>query len=289
MLILSLLAMLSLTGCGDSKDEPAPPFKPKDVTPNSRLFASHEKSVGYVLWPEASIDDSMLKGEGYGYGYYYQHRAEAESFEEMMVMCQVPKSVLNAMSTRNLVVTCFKHPFTMNYFAYNDEYYGLMVTMTANCYQELMKRRSGRTELLDLLCDIKYGDPVSCRDSITFNSFEYFAVLLCMMTAVDCDVYEGTQIRQIANEVLNQIDDIIEYDSQHEGVRWYSMRYPYLLGAILAYHNDKELQESERELLYKFIGYQGDVSTNGEQILFSWEEVTHSTEVVIASLERLLD
>jgi len=67
------------------------------------------------------------------------------------------------------------------------------------------------------------------------------------------------------------------------------LRYPYLLGAILAYHNDKTLQESERDLLYKFLGYQGDVATNGEQILFSWDDITHSTEVIIASLERLLN
>ena len=300
-LLLLLLTVALLTGCGDSKDEPSPdeptseelkpgpPFVPQDVVPNSRLFARHEKSIGYVLWPAAVIDDSNLQGEGYDYGYAWKHIGEAYTFEDKLALCQVPLSVLNAMSTRNLVVTCFKHPFTINYAAYNDEYYGLMLTMTANSYQELMKRQSGRAELLDLLCELHYGNTVVCRDSITFNHFEYFAVLMCLMTAVDCDVYDATQLKQIAGEVLHQLDDIIEYDSQKEGVRWNSLRYPYLLGAILAYHNDKTLQESERDLLYKFLGYQGDVATNGEQILFSWDDITHSTEVIIASLERLLN
>ena len=286
-LSLCLLALAVLTAsCDskDSKDEPAPPFKPKDVTPNSWFFAGHERYVGYVLWPEATVDDSNLTGEGYGYGYYYQHRAGAESFDEMMAMCQVPKAILKAMSTHNLVLTCFKHPFVFNYLAYNDQYQGVMVAMEANCFQELMRRKTGRAELLDLFCDLQYGDTILTRGDVHLGKWDYGPVLICLMTAVDCGVYDDAQVKRIAGEVFNQIDDIEEFFSAADYVDWDLLRYPYLLGAILAHHNDELLQDSEKELLYRFLGWQGWTSET-----FSAADVSNSTRIISESLEHLLD
>lgn len=286
-LSLCLLAMALLTAsCDseDSKDEPAPPFKPKNVTPNSWFFAGHERGVGYVLWPEATVDDSNLTGEGYGYGYYYQHRAGAESYEEMMAMCQVPKSILKAMSTRNLVLTCFKHPFIFNHMAYNDQYQGVMVAMEANCFQELMRRQTGRAELLDLFCDLQYGDTILTRGDVHLGKWDYGPVLICLMTAVDCGVYDHDQVKRIASEVFNQIDDIVEFFSDSDHVDWYFLRYPYLLGAILAHHNDEKLQDTEKELLYRFLGWQGWTSET-----FSAADLSNSTRIISECLERLME
>ena len=266
----------------DSKEEPAPPFVPHEVTPNSWFFAGHERYVGYVLWPEATVDDSNLTGEGYGYGYYYQHRAGAESFDEMMAMCQVPKVILKAMSTRNLVLTCFKHPFIFNYVAYNDQYQGVMVAMEANCFQELMRRRTGRAELLGLFCDLQFGDTILTRGDVHLGKWDYGPVLICLMTAVDCGVYDQTQIKRIAGEVFNQIDDIEAFFSGEDHVDWDFLRYPYLVGAILAHHNDDQLQNSEKELLYRFLGWQGWTSET-----FSAADVSKSTLIISTSLERL--
>lgn len=286
-LSLCLLAMALLTAsCDseDSKDEPAPPFKPKNVTPNSWFFAGHERGVGYVLWPEATVDDSNLTGEGYGYGYYYQHRAGAESYDEMMAMCQVPKSILKAMSTRNLVLTCFKHPFIFNHMAYNDQYQGVMVAMEANCFQELMRRHTGRAELLDLFCDLQYGDTILTRGDVHLGKWDYGPVLICLMTAVDCGVYDHDQVKRIASEVFNQIDDIVEFFSDSDHVDWYFLRYPYLLGAILAHHNDGKLQDTEKELLYRFLGWQGWTSET-----FSAADLSNSTRIISECLERLME
>lgn len=285
VLTLCLLALSLLAASCDSKDskeEPAPPFVPQDVTPNSWFFAGHERSVGYVLWPDATVDDSDLTGEGYGYGYYYQHRAGAESFDEMMAMCQVPKAILKAMSTRNLVLTCFKHPFIFNYIAYNDQYLGVMVAMEGNCFQELMRRRTGRAELLDLFCDLQYGDTILTRGDVNLGKWDYAPVLICLMTAVDCGVYDRAQLKRIAEEVFNQIDDILAFYSDADHVDWDFLRYPYLVGAILAHHNDDQLQDSEKELLYRFLGWQG---WTGET--FSAEDVSRSTQIISTSLERL--
>lgn len=285
VLTLSFLALTLLTAsCDskDSKDEPAPPFVPHDVTPNSWFFAGHERYVGYVLWPDATVDDSNLSGEGYGYGYYYQHRAGAESFDEMMAMCQIPKAILKAMSTRNLVLSCFKHPFVFNYLAYNDQYLGVMVAMEANCFQELMQRKTGRTELLELFCDLQYGDTILTRGDVHLGKWDYAPVLICLMTAVDCDVYNQSQVKRIASEVFNQIDGILALYSAADHVEWDCLRYPYLVGAILAHHNDDQLQESEKELLYRFLGWQGWTSET-----FSAEDVSKSTLIISTSLERL--
>lgn len=285
VLTLSFLALTLLTAsCDskDSKDEPAPPFVPHDVTPNSWFFAGHERYVGYVLWPDATVDDGNLSGEGYGYGYYYQHRAGAESFDEMMAMCQIPKAILKAMSTRNLVLSCFKHPFVFNYLAYNDQYLGVMVAMEANCFQELMQRKKGRTELLELFCDLQYGDTILTRGDVHLGKWDYAPVLICLMTAVDCDVYNQSQVKRIASEVFNQIDGILALYSAADHVEWDCLRYPYLVGAILAHHNDDQLQESEKELLYRFLGWQGWTSET-----FSAEDVSKSTLIISTSLERL--
>ena len=282
-----LLALALLTASCDSKDsmdEPAPPFKPQDVTPNSWFFAGHERYVGYVLWPEATVDDSNLTGEGYGYGYYYQHRAEAESFDEMMAMCQVPKAILKAMSTRNLVLTCFKHPFVFNHLAYNDRYQGVMVAMEANCFQELMRRKAGRSELLDLFCELQFGDTIFTRGEVSLNKWDYAPVLICLMTAVDCSVYDHAQVKRIASEVFDQIDNIVEFYSDADHVDWDFLRYPYLLGAILAHHNDEQLNDSEKELLYRFLGWQGWTSDT-----FSAADVSNSTRIISESLERLIE
>ena len=285
VLTLSLLAVaLLMVSCDskDSSDEPAPPFKPQDVTPNSWFFAGHERNVGYVLWPEATVDDSNLTGDGYGYGYYYQHRAGAESYDEMMAMCQVPKAILKAMSTHNLVLTCFKHPFIFNHMAYNDQYLGVMTAMEGNCFQELMRRRTGRVELLDLFCDLQYGDTILTRGDVHLGKWDYAPVLICLMTAVDCGVYDKAQVKRIAGEVFNQIDDIVASYADADNVEWYFLRYPYLVGAILAHHNDDQLQDSEKELLYRFLGWQGWTGDT-----FSAEDVSNSTRIISESLERL--
>lgn len=286
--ILLIILTLALFTVSCNSDEPASPFKPKDVVPNSHFFANYEKQVGYVLWPEDKIDDSNLNGEGYGYGYYYGHRSEAQTFEEMMAMCQVPKTILKSMSTHNLVLTCFKHPFSWNFMFYDNEYLGMIVSMEANCFQELMRRQTGHAELLDLFAQLHYGDTVLVRDDIVLGPLEYPAVFLCMMTAVDCNVFNDMQVKQIADVVFNHIDDIVEYNSHSEGSGWYLLHYPYLVGAILAHHNDKALQDSERDLLYRFVGWQAMPGSDGVNVLTE-EDISLSTQIIVTSLERLFD
>ena len=154
--------------------------------------------------------------------------------------------------------------------------------MTANSFQELMRRQTGRAELLDLFCDLHYGDTILTRGDVSLGKWDYAPVLICLMTAVDCGVYDQAQVKRIAGEVFNQIDDIVEFYSDADHVDWDALRCPYLLGAILAHHNDKQLNDSEKELLYSFLGWQGWPSDT-----FSAEDVSNSTRIVSESLERL--
>ena len=289
---LFVLAMIAAScNSKDPKEEPVPdellpgpPFMPQEVVPNSNFFANHEKVQGYVLWPEATIDDSNLQGEGYfSYEYWSNHISEAQSFEGLLALCQVPQSILNVMSTRNLVLTCFKHPYSLIYTSYDDEYMGVMTIMTANSYQELMRRQSGSAELLDLFCKLKYGNILFSIDNVALTHYDYPVVVICLITAVDCNVFDQNQVKRLAIEALNQIDAIIEFYSGAGDVDWRVLRYPYLLGAILTHHNDMELQDNERELLYRFLGWQGLPSNK-----FTWEEVSNSTRIISESLERLV-
>ena len=64
------------------------------------------------------------------------------------------------------------------------------------------------------------------------------------------------------------------------------MRFPYLLGAFIAYHYDEQLNDEEATLLYNYTGFSGLPGVAGE-LSFTSEDVSRSTLIIIQSLERM--
>lgn len=301
-------ATMMLCCCGDSKkDEPDGPDVPgttdeqyqplTGLDPNVPLFNGYDRIVGYTLWPAENKADASLTGEGFSYDYWYEHKGEAKSLEGLLDMCEVPQETLDDMSTHNLVLTCFMHPYNSIYNAYDNQYIGIMSAMKANCWQELMVRETGGDNLLDLYCELTYPlthdgtfhtylSYLNYQKEAADNYFSLSALSLVAMTAVDSKVYSPEQLTRLAGEIFNKIENI---DKAGELLSYVgAMRYPFLLGAAIAYRFDHSLSPLELSYLYDLTGFQGipghDPATDR---YFTAENVTTALNIVTRSLERI--
>ena len=298
--------LIILSSCGDDKkDEPNNPVEPvtrtwiniERETPfrETPLMAPYERSFGRKMWTTRVVEDSGLKGKGGDYYYWEQHKAEASTMKELLALCDVPEDKLYAMSTRNLALTCFMHPYNGVYDLYNVLYESVFTMTLANCYQELMQRLTGATELLNLYCELDYpkSKPVNTTAGLSYedynkNTFDNILHLngltLFLMTAVDFNALNKEQLSVLSSEIFKKIDNIATAD---EGVYdYYTMRFPYLLGAFIAYHYDEQLNDEEATLLYNYTGFSGLPGVAGGQS-FTSEDVSRSTLIIIQSLERM--
>lgn len=306
--IMAMAIGMVLFGCsGGHIDEPNLPdtptpdttYRPIDgLDPTVALFNGYEKQIGYTLWPVEKMPDSNLIGEGFSFDYWGEHKGEYHTSGELMALCEVPQGKLAAMSTRNLVLTCFVYPYNVLFNAYNNQYLGIMAAMRANCWQELMKRETGAAQLLDLYCELTYPTS-SITDFSTGLSYLNYkeqaaksltklsALTLAMMTAVDSRAFTPEQLTHLAGEIFNKIENMLDAD---EGIYSYSgnLRYPYLLGAFIAYHYDNALTPIELSLLYDltaFLGLPGYDSVKNRY--FTTWSVVQALGIVVQSLERI--
>lgn len=237
MLFLAMMAMMALTAC--TKDEPDQ--QPMDFDNNQDLpMFEYDRTKDFVFWPTPSIDDSGLQGGGYDFAYWQQHKAEAESVEAMMAMCNIPKDLLKAMSTRNLAITCSNYPYNATFAAYNDEYKGFLETIAHfNGYAELMKRNGGLQASLDL-----YAELDSRALDISFTRFQPWTFFVC--SAVDHKVLSNEQVARLAQVVTSRFND---------GTKDTNLAFTYLLGGFIAYHYDTTLPDEQLYLLKTYIRF----------------------------------
>ena len=208
--------------------------------------------------------------------YWQEHKNEAQTIEELMAMCDIPSDKLYAMSTRNLARTCYNHPYTFVYTAQNVIYQGFFFMTQANCYRELMQRKSGAQELLNLYCELEY----------TTIGFQLNALSLFLMTAVDYNALNQEQLARLSAEIFNKIDNIIDVEGSTP-VFSENLRFTYLLGAFMAYHYDASLSDEEVTLLRGLIAVTGVPFFKINGVILSSEDVSRATMIISQSLERM--
>ena len=234
MLFLAMMALMALTAC--TKDE-SEALLPTDYDNNQDLpMFEYDKNKDFAFWPTPTIEDSELTGGGYDFAYWKQHKAEAENVEEMMAMCNIPKDLLDAMSTRNLAITCFNYPYNPLFSAYNNQYKGFLGTIEYfNGYAVLMKRYGGLQATLDLYAELEqYGK--------TFGYFQAWTFFVC--SAVDHKVLSNEQVARLAQVVTSRF---------YDGTKDTNLAFTYLLGAFIAYHYDTTLPDEQLYLLKVYI------------------------------------
>ncbi len=278
MLFAAITVMM--TAC-DKNDEPLNRTQfeiereaPVRATPLLAYYA--QQHDGLTMWPSTVVDDSRLTGEAGDYSYWQEHKNEAQTTEELMAMCDIPSDKLYAMSTRNLARTCYNHPYTFVYTAQNVIYQGFFFMTQANCYRELMQRKSGAQELLNLYCELEY----------TTIGLQLNALSLFLMTAVDYNALNQEQLARLSAEIFNKIDNIIDVEGSTP-VFSENLRFTYLLGAFIAYHYDASLSDDDVNLLKAFITVTGLPGFSVKGVIITAEEVSQVTLIISQSLERM--
>ena len=238
MLFMAIMVILCLTAC--SKDETGV-YDPSGFDNNQELpMFEYDKTKDFVFWPTPTIEDSELTGGGYDFAYWQQHKTEAESVEAMMAMCNIPKDLLKAMSTRNLAITCSNYPYNVAFLAHNDEYKGFLGTIAYfNGYAELMKRKGGLQATLDL-----YAELDSRVQDISFTRFQPWTFFVC--SAVDHMVLSNEQVARLAQVVTSRFND---------GTERINLAFTYLLGGFIAYHYDTTLPDEQLYLLKAYLQF----------------------------------
>ena len=96
--------------------------------------------------------------------------ATFETGEQMVKACQIPLDVLNAISTKELVMVCLNYPLFNNYLVLNDEREGISITIQQfNGLQELSQRKDGIQELIKAYADY----PIISKVQNDVNSKDY--------------------------------------------------------------------------------------------------------------------
>lgn len=278
MLFAAITVMM--TAC-DKNDEPLNRTQfeiereaPVRATPLLAYYA--QQHDGLTMWPSTVVDDSRLTGEAGDYSYWQEHKNEAQTIEELMAMCDIPEDKLQTMSTANLARTCYNHPYAFVYTAQNVIYQGFFFMTQANSYRELMQRKTGALELLNLYCEQEY----------TTTGFGLNALSLFLMTAVDYNALNQEQLARLSAEIFNKIDNIIDVEGSTP-VFYSNLRFPYLLGAFVAYHYDASLSDDDVNLLKAFITVTGLPGFSVKGVIITAEEVSQATLIISQSLERM--
>ena len=267
-LMTLLLAMLALTGCGDNKDEPMPITKVDAKVPVLPV-------EDFQMWPTPTIDDSNLTGEGYYYDYWQEHKTEAQTGDELLAMCNVPKDLLKKMSTPNLAWTCFRHPYNNDWSAFNNAYGGILSVITRfNGYEELMKRKGGAEAAIDIYTQLGFNQ----EGKISVSEPLMIAWTLVLCTAADYRAFNQEQVARLAQDLLYK-DFIAEVTSSSN--LYLSHKAYWLLGAFLAFHYDETLPEEERIMLANYVKVVRMTYYTNEA------DFVRSSPIIKESLERL--
>jgi hypothetical protein len=131
-------------------------------------------------------------------------------------------------------------------------------------------------ELLNLYCEQEY----------TTTGFGLNALSLFLMTAVDYNALNQEQLARLSAEIFNKIDNIIDVEGSTP-VFYSNLRFPYLLGAFVAYHYDASLSDDDVNLLKAFITVTGLPGFSVKGVIITAEEVSHATMIISQSLERM--
>lgn len=257
--ILSIIAIAYAVSCEPKQDKDTP------LVDNS-LFTDFEKKwLDYPPW-EMKKGGEGLSGEGCTFYYWWEHRIEAKSASELYAMCEIDSDLLSAMSTQNLVRSCYIYPYNGNVIAYSSATLSFLdgihyVMSIFNGYRELHNRKDAPKEMLRLYKEVKYSDGGDTF-VVILDSKEYRkqtnsiiggipSMSLVLASAVDNECFTSAQIVELSKSALDKIDELSLAPTGKYS--FHTAFFPYLLGAVISFHYDSELSENQTSILKKFI------------------------------------
>lgn len=274
-----ILQILILTAFAVSCAEKVEPETPGPETPGpetpcigeliyrgNALFAEYEdKWLGYEPW-EMTKSAEGLSGEGGSFVYWWDHRTEAKTSDELHAMCDIPEEKLLAMSTANLVRTCYIYPYNADIAAYFSPGVSFLdgihyIMDNFNGYRELHLRKDAPQEMLSLYKEVWYSDWDGKSTEIIIDSRDYrkqssicngiASLSLIAASAVDNNRFTPEQIAELSEGVIRKIDEILSDESGTYS--FFTAFFPYLLGAVISYHYDSTLTQEQLDTLDEFV------------------------------------
>lgn len=257
-------ALLFATGCDRHE-------KPESVVPQEQgrrsFFGEYELEFPYSLWLRPTIDDDQLTGPGWNFTEPWNHRAEY-NLNQRIEAFQIPEEILAVMSTRNLARTCYIYSYNIEYRTFTDEYYGLYTVLgRLNGWTELMQRESGIDELIHLLHELEFPAALDTSMEAALNppldyteypnpnyAYQHIRTLMYVIaTAVDYERLSAEQIINLIDEVVIKLEDLLSKPELYGDYYADYFRFPYVLGAFIAWHYDSELSSSDLVVLENYL------------------------------------
>lgn len=305
-----LLLVMAVTTACPAIEEPEPE---EQAAPDKQILAQYENKIDYTPWPAQTKADAGLTGPGGNFSYWWEHRTEANGAQALWDLCRLTDQQLTTMSTRNLARTVYMYPYGFEFQAVSlNTYVGILVEMGRfNGTRELMSRASGAAELLRLYQEVHYPDHAPAGtfteldyseylgENTAYRAMPYLSFLL--ISAVDYGRFQREEVPVLARAVADKIEEILTIvnDGGTELYSWPgNIRFPYVLGAFVAYRHDASLTDKERRDLLAFVDYASnpmldspgmpyllDAETN--TYVMNKELVSEATRIVAQSLARL--
>lgn len=273
-------------------------------------ISRYQEEFSCQFWPEATVEDAALTGPGWNFTEAWEKRAESQKSANWRETFNVSSAALTTMSTRNLARTCYIYPYNLDYLAYDDEYYGVLLEISLfNGWQELMRRKSAPEELLLLYAELKHPEapgefhtPLDYTEYLdayhNYMSIEFLALVIA--TAVDYHRFSRGQAVRLAAEVERKLSDMAG-NAEHYSYLGH-FRQEYLLGAFLACHYDDGLSEEDRKALSDYldpyslaeaygIAHLAGIPVRQDPATGLWyedaEAITQAMAIISSSLNRL--
>ena len=298
------LCLVLLAGC-------TKPMKPEEeVVEYPQWMTRYEVLLSYQPWPEANVEDAGLTGPGGNFAEAWAGRAEAQKSKNWRETFNLSSQELAAMSTRNLVRTCYIHPYNTDFLAFEDDYEGILTVFGRfNGWQELMRRKQASEELLLLFKELNppgvVGDLYTPLDYTEYQNayFSYWGIdclSLVIATAVDYHRFSRGQVAQLAADVEKKISVMSGNAELYSYIG--HIRLLFLLGSFLAWHYDGSLSETDRQTLSNYLDpyslwdeYQvshiAGVPIKKDPLTDDWipdqDALQKATEIIAGSLSRL--
>lgn len=267
--ILQILILTAFAvSCAEKVEPETPGPEPigELIYRGNALFAEYEdKWLGYEPW-EMTKSAEGLSGEGGSFVYWWEHRTEAETSQELYELCKIPEEKLLAMSTANLVRTCYIYPYNADIAAWFSPGVSFLdgihyIMDNFNGYRELHLRKDAPQEMLNLYKEVRYSDWDGKSTEIIIDSRDYrkqssvcngiASLSLVAASAVDNNRFSPEQIAELSRGVIQKIDEIL---SDESGIySFFTAFFPYLLGAVISYHYDSTLTEEQYGILDEFV------------------------------------
>lgn len=282
---LPLLVMTALTvlvvSCSEKLD-PVEPLSDLKYQRNALLVEFEEKWMDYKPWGMTKSGNG-LAGDGAELSYWWEHKAEAKDYEELWSMCDIPAEKLMAMSTQNLVRSCYIYPYNADILTFwdidicfLDGIHNLMSRY--NGYRELNLRKDAPQEMLNLFQEVKYGDWDGKSDYTVLDSKDYrkqnsvgggiSSFSMVIASAVDNKCFTEAQIIELSKYAIEKIDEVKKDKKTYSSM---TVFFPYLLGAVISYHYDNTLTEEQAGSLDYFIEdcYRGPEDESSYNLIYN--------------------